>query len=800
MLEFTDKKLRFYYDDAAVLEASKNITLMTNANPGVFTSASHGFAVGDEIFLAGLSYLDNISGQFYKIDTTPSANTFTLATIAGAVLNTTAVGAYTSGGTASRVYEIATAYEEQDLPFLQYAQSADTMWITHRNYKQRKLVRAGHTSWTIGTFAITGDPFVSTVKNISGITKASPAVVTSNAHGFVNGQLIFVEAVAGMTQVNDRFFVVRNVNTNDFSLETRAGVAVDSSGYTAYTSGGTATTPDKYPRAVALTDAGRLVYGGPVANPATLFFSAAPSSGNTDYDNFTQGGTTATSPITGTLGAVQGKVDIIQWIASTSKFMVVGTFSTLRRVYGAQEQNSVSVTDFNAKPVNSFGCAQVLPTVNGDVLFYAQRAGKKIRSLEYDLSADGYTTIDRNLISKHLTINGVKQLVEQQGDIDLIWAVMYTGELRTLTYKQKEDISGWSKQNIAGRHVNAKGVTKKFAKVISMAAVPRPSGVDRVWMCVERVINGSTVRSIEYLTDPVNFALRDDFYTHDETQDVSRADEELWENAIWENQKDDSHLDSSLFYDGLNTGLAASASVTPASSAIASGVVFTASAAVFTSTALMAGREIWKQYDESGTGGGRARIVSIIDSTHAVCDIIAPFDNTTAIPAGSWYLTTDKLSGLQHLEGETISVLIDGGTHQDVTVANGKIQLLAQGSKIRVGYGFIGLVATLNIDIGGVTGPAAAKKRSVVSLDFRLLNTTSLRFGTNKYRLETMLFRKGGMKGSRPPVPFNGIKTQGFTDAPESANKQVYMVQSKPVNCTILSVNVTADTADEQQP
>jgi uncharacterized repeat protein (TIGR01451 family) len=76
-----------------------------------------------------------------------------------------------------------------------------------------------------------------TAQPITGITKANPAVVTySGADTYSNGDKVKISGVLGMTEVNDREFTVANVNTaaNTFELS-----GINSTGYTAYTSGGT---------------------------------------------------------------------------------------------------------------------------------------------------------------------------------------------------------------------------------------------------------------------------------------------------------------------------------------------------------------------------------------------------------------------------------------------------------------------------------------------------------------------------------------------------------------------------------
>lgn len=73
---------------------------------------------------------------------------------------------------------------------------------------------------------------------ISGITKANPAVVTCNAHGFTEGQTITLGGVTGMTQVNNKYFKVVNKTTNTFELYNTDDTPVDSTGYSTYASSG----------------------------------------------------------------------------------------------------------------------------------------------------------------------------------------------------------------------------------------------------------------------------------------------------------------------------------------------------------------------------------------------------------------------------------------------------------------------------------------------------------------------------------------------------------------------------------
>ena len=70
--------------------------------------------------------------------------------------------------------------------------------------------------------------------NITGATKANPGVITAVAHGYSNGDEVYITGVGGMTEINGRFFTVANVAANTFELS-----GENTTSYTTYTSGGT---------------------------------------------------------------------------------------------------------------------------------------------------------------------------------------------------------------------------------------------------------------------------------------------------------------------------------------------------------------------------------------------------------------------------------------------------------------------------------------------------------------------------------------------------------------------------------
>ena len=81
-------------------------------------------------------------------------------------------------------------------------------------------------------------------ETISDATRSNPVILTITGHGYTNGQLIqAVTGVVGMTELNGNDYYAGNVTANTVEIFTDAGLttSVDGTGFTAYTSGGSAT-------------------------------------------------------------------------------------------------------------------------------------------------------------------------------------------------------------------------------------------------------------------------------------------------------------------------------------------------------------------------------------------------------------------------------------------------------------------------------------------------------------------------------------------------------------------------------
>jgi len=159
-LEFGNQYMRVFRNGLQVLEDSeKNVAAISLADPGVFTSGSHGLSDGDEVYLYNDSGdMTELAARNYLVANVTS-NTFTLQDLFGNDIDTTGFTAYGGSGiTVDKLYQISTPYTSAQINDVRFAQSADTMYLVHPSHAIRTLSRTDHNAWTIATATITGSP------------------------------------------------------------------------------------------------------------------------------------------------------------------------------------------------------------------------------------------------------------------------------------------------------------------------------------------------------------------------------------------------------------------------------------------------------------------------------------------------------------------------------------------------------------------------------------------------------------------------------------------------------------------
>ena len=568
-----------------------------------------------------------------------------------------------------------------------------------------------------------------TDKVITGITQADPGVITSNSHGFSDGDEIFVDAIVGMTELNGRNYRVDNVTTNTFTLTDLFGNDIDTTSFTAYGSAGTATeiyniatpyavadlpalrfvqsadtmfivhpsyairkltrtadnnwtfstatitgtpspalndTTNNYPSVVTFFEQ-RLVFGATNNNPQTLWFSK-----NGDYENFTTG-TGDDDALVYTIASNQ--VNAIRYLSAT-RVLTIGTTGG-EYVLTATSDGPVTPTTTLIRKYSNYGSAAVEPVQVADVTLFVQRGGRKVREFRYvgDINVSAYQAPDITIVAEHITAGGLSAFAYQQEPDGVIWAIRADGTLLGVTYRREEEVVAWHKHIVGGEFDGGQAVVE------SIATLPSDTGEDELYMIVKRTINGATKRYVEQMR-PFGFG-------------------------------------------GVATG------------------------AFFVDCGL--------RYEGTATG---------------------------------------TLSGLYHLEGETVTVLANGATHPDREVTNGGITLAYNSTTAAVGYNYTSSMQTMRIEAGSADGTSQGKPKRIHAVTLRLLETVGIEVGNSSNENDRVFFRDSSMPMDQAVPLFTGDKDIEFPGGYDDDDR-LYVRQTQPLPMSVLALFPRMNTFDK---
>src|SRR5262249_20167751 len=118
------------------------------------TITAHPYNSGEWIFVQNVVGMTQLNNRYFIVTKT-GANTVTLQDIFNnGNINGTGYTAYSSGGTAQRIYEIATPWLQNDLVLLKFSQNVNVMIFCHPNYEPRVLTLISATNWTLAPLTI----------------------------------------------------------------------------------------------------------------------------------------------------------------------------------------------------------------------------------------------------------------------------------------------------------------------------------------------------------------------------------------------------------------------------------------------------------------------------------------------------------------------------------------------------------------------------------------------------------------------------------------------------------------------
>ena len=153
------------------------------------------------------------------------------------------------------------------------------------------------------------------------------------------------------------------------------------------------------------------------------------------------------------------------------------------------------------------------------------------------------------------------------------------------------------------------------------------------------------------------------------------------------------------------------------------------------------------------------------------------------------------ISGLEHLEGQTVSVLADGSTHPDKTVSSGSITLDRSATKVKVGLSYTSLLQTMRLDAGSQDGTSQGKTKRIFDITIRLYESIGVEVGPDLSNMERIPFRTSADAMDSGLGVFTGDKEVEFRGNYET-DGFIFVRQTQPLPLTILSLYPRLQTND----
>lgn len=853
---FAKDYVRFIQDGSYVVEAAKNIAGASKAGPGVVTANAHGYSNGDWIQLSGIGGMTELNNRTFEVAGV-TVNTFTLIDpLTSTAVDTTNFTTYTSGGVARRIYTIVNPYADTDLDKLKAYQIRDYLRLTHPNYPVKNLIRTSATNWSISNevlgnanarpaaptvtasaagsagvvFAVTA-VFPDGSESIqSNVTIATSIVNYTATAGFVT---VTWAAVTGAVAYRIYRSLVLSAGANchgamqlgyvgqsyapiftdnnivpDFSVSPPQhynpfangaiefiNITAGGSGYTSAPTVSVSGAPGSGFIGYSVINGGAVVaviilhrgsgyvsptvsFSGGGGSGATATASASDASGNnptcsTLFQQRQLYAATQNNPLT-VLGSRPGQLanfdtspilndgDSIEFELDASTVAPIRHMVVMRGGVLSMSQTGIwqltggssgiiTPTDALAEPQTYVGCADIVPLNIDTDLLYVTEKESTVRLLEYSDYTKLYGGKDMSLLSNHLfsASNRIVRWTYEESPNRHVHAVRQDGSILTFTIVKEQNVFAWTRFYTNGFYRDVLTVEE--------------DGADVTYLMVERIVNGNVVKFIEQFA-PREFA------------DV--------EEAVC--------LDAAL-------------TLTPTFPAAACSVILDDTdpeaivATITASSGIFSAGDVGKVFRGAG---GKIIIDTYTSSTVISGVMVRPIVNyipeteiVKPLLQNEWTLDTPitTISGLNHLEGATVSILADGSQLADKIVTNGRVVLENAATRVVIGLKYTCVAATLP-----PTAPdeiVEGHRKDIVGVAVRLNQSRGLAIGASERDIFDMKERSFEFYG-QPTELRSGIYYE-TVDADWEADSLLYFVQRYPLPASILGIVKDLEVGDD---
>lgn len=463
--------------------------------------------------------------------------------------------------------------------------------------------------------------------------------------------------------------------------------------------------------------------------------------------------------------------DPIEWLTGGRQNLYVGNAEGISVVNGGSYDVPITSTAVNAALGNNEGASIAKPIVKDNQFYYISKDKRKVYMFDFDLLTEKFVAVDLNWMAQEITQGKLKKIVYKRDNNYNIYGLTEDYKLVVLLYNQAENILGWFEIETDG-------------KVKDIATVTRPDGKDDLFICVQRYDNGSVITGhyIERLADEVEFT---NFYESKNFEED--ADKTYYNRLIAEELKKCRYLDNCQNFQYFSNESITITTMTGGKYKI------TLNESGRVNTNWVGHYFVIKTW--TGVEYGTFEIEQAVNpdgaSSYLVCKLLSDGYRYRYQPTLSgWYISFNKISNLNDLNGETVQVVADGGYLGEFTVTNNELQFDREMTSCTIGIGYKGILKTFNIgDYMNGRNYQTAPKR-IAKVIMRFVYSAGVEVGTALDTLkEVQYFAPTGFF-DLPPLPMDADERRSIPDTIADW-KELFVVQDKPlpVNLTMIQYN-----------
>ena len=678
--------------------------------------------------------------------------------------------------------EIDTPWSESNLTTLGGPQSADVLYFFHGSIPTYKLQRFGHTTWSLVQVAWQDGPYLDE-------NETATTLLPSAATGL--GITLTLSAVTGVNdglgwQSTDIGRLVRYKETTNWGYavivsitSTTVAVADVRRDFEATPTAVTTWRLGKWSGTTGYPQVGtffeqRLYAGATTDFPQTFWATQTGDFENMQPDDGA-GTVEADDALEFTLSA--DDVNAIRWMSAGEDTLVIGT--TGGEWVPTSTGEVITPLDITVRRQTKHGSAQIQPVRVGNTVLFVQRAKRKIREFGRSFEVDGFRAPDMTRLAEHITIGGLVEMDYAEERESIVWAVRNDGKLLSMTLRREEDVVGWARHVLGG----------KFREDVAFKQVWQVD--DSAETFVDETADANDAGNADWTVFPASEAVNDYAafgYTQTFTQlkfDYANGTAGIAGNVVWEywngtawtaltGVTDNTSSFTTAAADSLtvtwtlptdwatrilNTGkklyyVRAKVTNTYTTNPILDqGYIQKIGDAVVESVAVIPGDNGSGQTQDSTDRDEVWLIVkrTINGATKRYVEFFERDFETGQDQEDSYYLDSNitydstsatAITGLSHLEAETVGIWADGAIQDDKTVASSQITLDEAAYVAQIGLRYKHKFKTLKISAGNPAGTPVGKIKRVVGITFVVLNSHTLKYGPDSDDLHTLDFRE----------------------------------------------------------